>query len=420
MRLRRCLPLWAAGCLIGAVSAQDATQRRGFSIEITEPQNQAIVLGKTRIAAEVEIGDPGFVDRVEFFVGDELIFVDREPPWEAVHDFEEESRAWVIRAVAHHKEEVTVSDAVITRQIGFVTVERVNRVILWLSATDKKGNLLTELDRADFAVFENDAEQEILEFYNETRPITMAILIDSSSSMRESLDEVHEAASAFVETLREEDRAMVIDFDDKVFMIQDLTSDHEALKEAITSIEGLGGTAIYDVLHAAYRKIGKIEGRKVIILLSDGEDTFSQFSYERVLEEAKSNNTMIFTVSIGTSRFNKSVPKSFADATGGRSFVVKKAEDLGDVYRRIADELRTQYYLEYSTANEEWDGRWMEIRVESKQPGVDVRSRSGYFAVRQVFEGERVGGQPSLSRSASNPGGGIGCSGGISSSGDGS
>jgi VWFA-related protein len=380
--------------LVGALlatllPAQAPTRRRGFAIAITEPANQSIVFGKTKIVATVKVEQPDLVDRVEFLVGDKVIFVDRELPYECVHDFGEDSKSWIIRAIAYHKEDVSVSDAVITRKIPFTVVEHVNRVVLWISATDKKGNFVTELDRADFRVYEDGDEQEILDFYREDRPITMGILLDSSGSMREKLKEVHGAASSFVDTLREEDRAMVIDFDDKVFLVEDLTADQERLKKAITSTEAIGGTAIYDVLHATYRKIGQMQGRKAIVLLSDGEDTASQFGFQRVLEEVKSNSALIYSIGLGGGGQGprKSVLKDFSDYTGGRPYFVKKAAELGQVYQRIAEELRTQYYIAYSTTNTEWDGRWIKIEVETDRKDLELRARRGYFAVRRSTAG---------------------------------
>jgi VWFA-related protein len=373
-----------AGACATVLLAQDAQQRRGFSIELTQPVNQEVVFGKTKLAAKVKIADPTLVSRVEFIVGDEVVFVDREPPYECYHDFGEAQRSWVVRVVAYHKEGVTVSDASITRRLRFSTIERVDRVILWVTATDNDGNLITDLSREDFEVYEDDERQNLIDFYREDRPITMAILIDTSGSMQEKIKEVHRAAGSFVDTLREEDRSLIIDFDDKVFLIQDLTSDHAALKTAIESTEPLGATAVYDALHAAYRKIGEIEGRKVVILLSDGEDTASQFGFKRVLEEAKTNNTMIFSIGLGieggTPR--REVLKEFSEVTGGRYFYVKKAGQLEGTYQRIAEELRAQYYLTYSTTNEEWDGHWIKVKVQSKRPGVKIRARRGYFAVR--------------------------------------
>jgi VWFA-related protein len=392
---RRLLPILALVLAAVGVNsllpAQDAQRRRGFAVEITEPANQEVVFGKTKIAAKVKISDPQLVERVEFIVGDEVVFVDREPPYECFHDFGEESRSWIVRVVAYHEEEISVSDAVITRRLRFATIEKVNRVILWVSAKNKEGDFVTDLSKDDFRVFEDGVEQRVIDFYHETRPITMAILLDTSGSMQgDKIKSVHSAAGAFVETLRDIDQALVIDFDENVFLIQELTASHDNLKEAITSTEPIGGTALYDALHAAYRKIGTIDGRKVIVLLSDGEDTTSQFGFQRVLEEAKTNNTMIFTIGLsgegGGARRN--VLGDFSDNTGGRLFMVKKPAQLAEAYQKIAEELGKQYYLSYSTTNEEWDGHWIKLKVESARPDIKVRARKGYFAVR----GRAVGG----------------------------
>jgi Ca-activated chloride channel family protein len=380
----------AATVLVPPVPAQDAERRRGFSIQITSPANQDIVLGKTRIAAKVKIERAEDVDRVEFLVNDKVIFVDREPPYECFHDFGEIPRSWVIRAVAYHKEGITVSDAVVTRRIEVAYFEQVNRVILWASVADKKDRLVTGLGRDDFRVTEDGAEQAIQEFTAEDRPVTLAILLDTSGSMKEQMKQVHAAAGAFVDTLRPEDRALVIAFDDKVFLLQDLTADRAALKEAITSTEAIGATAIYDALHAAFRKLRGIPGRKAIILLSDGDDTSSQFGYARVLEEAKAQNVLIYGIGLGVGMLDlgrKNVLREFSDVTGGHAYFVKAAEDLAGAYQQIADELRRQYYLTYSTSNTTWDGRWIKVEVATKNADYSVRARRGFFAVRFAAAG---------------------------------
>ncbi len=384
MKHRRIILMGLVAALAGGGgAAQDSQQRKGFSVTITEPENQQAVFGKVKIAAEVRISDFDLLDRVEFMLGDKVVFVDREPPFEYFHDFGESSQSWIIRVVAHHVEEVSVSDAVITRKIQLGAVAKVNRVILWVSATDKAGNYITDLTKEDFKLLEDDKEQKVLDFYVENREITMAILLDTSSSMQDKIREVHKAAGSFVDTLRDIDQALIIDFDESVFLIQDLTSDHDLLRAAVTSTEPLGATSIYDALHAAYRKVGMLDGRKVIILLSDGEDTSSQFGFDRVLEEAKLSNTLIYSIAIGGSfGSRKNVLKEFAEVTGGRFFFVKKATELGEVYQRIAEELGKQYYLTYSTTNDNWDGRWVKIKLNSSRSGVKIRARRGYFAVR--------------------------------------
>ena len=366
--------------LAAPAAAQEAEKRRGFSIHVIAPTADEFVLGRTKIHAEVQSEVPTDIDRVEFLVRDKVVFVDREPPYECVHDFGEESKAWVIRAVAYHREGFSVSDVVVTRKITIEAFEEVNRVILWVTVTDKSGELVGDLTKENFSVSEDGAPQTIRDFLLEDRPITMAIVLDSSGSMRDAMPEVHQAAAGFVETLRPQDKALVIDFDDRVFLIQELTSDQALLKEAVTSTEALGSTALFDGLHAAFRKLRGIEGRKAIVLLSDGDDTSSQLAYNRILEEAKAQSVLIYGIGLGGVR--KSVLKELAEMTGGRSFFVAKASQLAEVYRKIADELRRQYYLSYSTTNSKWDGRFIKLEVKSKNPDWSVRARRGYFAVR--------------------------------------
>lgn len=366
-------------------AAQDPTRRKGFEISITEPPNQSVVFGRSALTVSVKIQDPALIEKVEFFVGAELVFVDREAPWECFYDFGTGERSNIIRVVAHHVEGVTVSDTIVTRKLRFVTVDRVNRVLLWVTATDRKGELITDLQQDDFVLNENGKPQKIIDFYREDRPITMAILLDTSGSMRDKLPDVHEAAGEFVKTLRPEDQALIIDFNANVFLIQDLTSDQDLLRRSIQSTTAFANTALYDALHASYRRIGNIEGRKAIILLSDGEDTISQFSYKRVLREAKTNNTMIFAIGLGYGggSADKNVLKELAEATGGQFFFAKKARQLPGIYQRIADELRAQFYISYSTSNEKWDGHWIKLKLESKRENISIRARRGYFAVRR-------------------------------------
>ncbi len=380
----------ASAVLAPASTAQDAERRHGFSIQITTPANQDVVVGKTRIAAKVQIARPEDVDRVEFFVNDKVVFVDREPPYECVYDFGESPRSWVIRAVAYHKEGITVSDAIVTRKLDVAYFEQVNRVILWASVTDRKDQFVTGLGRDDLRVFEDGTEQTIQEFTAEDRPITLAILIDTSGSMKERMKDVHTAAEAFVDTLTPQDRALVIAFDDRVFLVQDVTADKTALKDAITSTEALGATAIYDALHAAFRKLRSIQGRKAIVLLTDGDDTSSQFGHARILEEAKAQNVLIYGIGLNVGMLDlarKNVLKEFSDVTGGRAYFVKEAKELGGVYQQIAEELRRQYYVTYSTSNQTWDGRWIKVEVKSKNSDYSVRARRGFFAVKSAAGG---------------------------------
>lgn len=367
----------------------EVSKRRGFAILITTPERDDFRFGRSEIEADVTAADPELVEKVEFFVDDQLIFIDTEPPYRCMFDFGTEPRSWVIRSVAFHREGVTVADTVILKRVILNYTVQVNRVILHATARAKRGDgprFATDLTVQDLVLEEDGKPQEIIDFYVEKRPVTLALILDSSGSMQTALGTVHAAASRFVNSLEEEDRALVIDFDEKVYLLQDITADKDNLTEAITSTQALGGTALYDALYASYRKLRGIDGRKAIILLTDGDDTSSKFSFKRILDEAKISDLIIYPIGLGTSFLDidlRRVLKLLAEETGGRAYFPNKVEALRGVYEEIALELKSQYYLSYEPTSTVWDGRWRKIKLTAPGKGVEIRTRRGYYAVRR-------------------------------------
>jgi VWFA-related protein len=377
---------FALVALLAACSAfaQEVPKRRGFSIKITEPVNQDFVIGKTKIAAEVKIDKPESIEKVEFYIGDRLIFIDQEAPYECFYDFGPDAKELIIKAIAYHKEGITVSDFIVTRKLDMSYAVRVNRVVLDASVFDKDGNFVSGLARTDFIATEEGVQREIIDFAPETRPILMGILIDVSGSMQERMPDAQKAAAGFVDTLRDTDRAMLVEFSEKVYLLSDLSNDHEALKQMISTTVALGGTAMYDAIHTTLRRLAKYDSRKAIVLLSDGDDTQSQSTWKKVLDEAKAGDVTIYTIGLGGgfSEFeSRTKLKELADQTGGRFFTAGKASELDGVYSKIAEELRSQYLITYASENEVFDGRWMPIKLECKKKGLEVRTRKGYYAV---------------------------------------
>ncbi|MEK7798555.1 MAG: VWA domain-containing protein [Acidobacteriota bacterium] len=363
--------------------------RKGFAIKITNPLNNDFRFGRSEIDAGVTAADPALVEKVEFFVEDRLAFIDTEPPYSCFFDFGTDPRSWVIRAVAFHREGVTVSDTVILKRVVLNYTVEVNRVILYASAHEKSGEHrpAVNLTKEDLVLEEDGVRQGIIDFYVEKRPVTLAVILDSSGSMQPAMDKVHVAAGRFVDNLGREDRALVIDFDEKVYLLQDLTNDKDLLRKAIASTNALGGTALYDALYASFRRLRGIEGRKAIILLTDGDDTASKFSFKRILDEAKVSDMIIYPIGMGTTFLDvdlRRILKTLAEETGGRPYFPSKVEELAGVYEEIADELKSQYYITYEPTSTLWDGRWRRISLEGA-PGrdLDVRTRSGYYAVRK-------------------------------------
>jgi VWFA-related protein len=377
--------LVAAAWLAPVSSATSPGTGAGFSIRITSPAPDDFVLGRSRLAAEVSIDEPKLIAKVEFYVDDRLIFIDKEPPYEVVHAFGDEPRPYVIRVEAYRADGVTVSSTVVTRRLVINYRTEVDRVVLNATATDSNGRFLLDLTRDEFAVTEDGVPQEILEFTLEERPVTLALVLDTSGSMRDAIGEAQQAADRFVDTLKGQEQALVIDFDQRVFLLQELTTDKVGLKKAIDSTYAEGGTAIYDALFSAFRLINPIDGRKAIVLVTDGDDHDSQFSLQRIVETARTSNVTIYGVGLG-SAIQKGPLKQLTTETGGEAFFPSAVDKLAGVYEQVAQELRSQYLLAYTSTNKTYNGKFREVKIKSTRSGVEVRTRRGYYGVIKAEE----------------------------------
>jgi len=367
-----------------AAAATDISRR--IDVKITEPPDGDFIFGKVRVTAEVEAPEGVQDIRVEFSIGGNLVYIDREAPYQLFHDFGDEPRSYVIEAVAVAGGGLTARATIVTRKLTINYFEIVDRVWVTASVIDKDRNFVEDLAKEDFRLFEDDIEQEILDFTIETRPITMAVLIDTSGSMREELTQTQTAAKGFVNTLRQVDQALIIDFDENVYLLQSVTSDHGLLHAAISGTDAEGGTALYDAVYAAYRRLRRFDGRKAIVVLTDGADTNSRFSYKKVLELTRTNDVVVYSIGLGATVLDIGIRgslKQLSDETGGRYFFPNNAKELDNVYHEIAQDLRSQYYLAYAPSNRDYDGSWRKIRLETTAKGVKIKTRKGYYAVKR-------------------------------------
>ena len=376
----------APGAAIVALAAEPAPiAPPRFTLRITEPAQGDFIFGKAKIVAEVKSKEEIAGLRVEFSVGGKLVFIDREPPFECYHDFGDQPKSWVIEAKAVSPDGIAITDTIVTRKLEINYREEVDRVVVAATVMDSNNAFVPGLKKTDFKLTEDNVPQDILEFGAETRPITLGVLIDTSGSMKERIGATQVAAKDFVNTIRAEDRAFIVDLDENVFLLQDLTSDHALMKTAIEGTDADGGTAIYDAIYVSYYKMKHIEGRKAIALLTDGEDTSSKFSFQKVTELTRTHDVIIYPIGLGASIMDVAIRgtlKQLADDTGGRAFFPKNANDLKGVYDAIATDLRSQYYITYSPKNRALDGSWRAIKAECANPDIHVKTRRGYYAVK--------------------------------------
>jgi Ca-activated chloride channel homolog len=274
-----------------------------------------------------------------------------------------------------------------------VGIEVIN---LNLSVTDGRNNFVTDLTQKDFAVFEDGIRQELSLFTHENLPISLAVLIDTSASMEEKLPVARAAAVKFVKTLRPQDSAMVMSFNDRSTVLQDYTNDVDALESAVNRTQAAGPTALHNSLYITLKELGKQKKagelrRRAVVLLSDGEDTASLVSDEQVLELARKTEINIFAISLRPNRPQDRARLAFSQAeyvltaltreTGGHVYFPNSLTELDGVYEKIAEELRTQYSLGYVSSNRRRDGKWRRIVVRiPDRTELQVRHKLGYYA----------------------------------------
>src|SRR5579883_1021326 len=272
-----------------------------------------------------------------------------------------------------------------------ISVE-VTRVNLLFTVTDKKGKFVTDLTKDDFEVLDARKQQAIQEFTAESDlPLRLAILIDTSNSIRDRFRFQQEAASDFVTTVirPHEDAAIVVSFDTAAELVADLTDNTEKLNNAIKRLRPGGGTALYDAIFFACRdKLMQDQPRhkfrRAMVILSDGEDNQSRYTRDQALEMAHKADVVIYTISTnrtGMEGDGDKIMKYFAEQTGGQVFFPFKAQDLAQSFENIANELRHQYNVLYRPDPLKTDGLYhpVEVKVRGRKDLV-VRARHGYYA----------------------------------------
>ncbi|MCC7417615.1 MAG: VWA domain-containing protein [Acidobacteria bacterium] len=255
---------------------------------------------------------------------------------------------------------------------------------------------VTDLTQDDFEVYEDGVKQDLTFFTRSNLPIALALLLDTSASMDAKLSTAQQAAIGFAQHLRPQDLAEVVDFDNRVNVLQVFTNDAPALEQAIRRTAAGGSTSLYNAVYIALKDLKKVTAtsvadirRQAIVLLSDGEDTSSLLPFEEVLELARRSETAIYAIGLdhsdpgagGVRSFKEAefVLRQFAQETGGRSFFPENISDLAGVYGQISDELSSQYTVGYTSKNQKRDGAWRRVVVRISRPDCVARTKQGYF-----------------------------------------
>lgn len=257
----------------------------------------------------------------------------------------------------------------------------VNLVEVYASVTDERGQPMTGLTQDDFEVRENGELQRVATFAAADFPLSAAVAIDRSFSMAgRRLDLAKDAARVFFGELRPSDESMLVAIGSQVEVLAPLSRDRRALLASLASVDAFGTTALHDAVLGSIDAIQPAKGRRALVLLSDGDDRYSEASAAAALERARRSDVMIYPVALGRKR-----PPLFAELatlTGGRSFHARDAKGLAETLRTIARDLRHQYLLGYTPSRPivPGSGEWRGISVSVKRAGARVRARDGYVA----------------------------------------
>jgi Ca-activated chloride channel family protein len=270
-------------------------------------------------------------------------------------------------------------------------------VVLHVTVADEKGQFVDDLKEGNFRVFEQKVEQKISFFSRDDVPVTMGLVIDNSGSMREKRAQVNAAAMTFVRTSNPQDEAFVVNFNDEYYLDTDgdFTSDQKDLDEALSRIDTRGSTAFYDAVIGSLAHLKKgHKDKRVLLVVTDGDDDASQNSFEDAIKAAEQSNATIYAIGVFSEddlktnkkmvRHSKKVLSELAEATGGQAYFPDNLDQVTPVCQEVAREIRNQYTVGYYPTNTAKDGSFRPVDLKVIPPNgrgkLMVRTRTGYYA----------------------------------------
>jgi Ca-activated chloride channel homolog len=272
---------------------------------------------------------------------------------------------------------------------SFVFRKQVEEVVLHATVVDDKQRMVTNLEKQSFTVLEDGRPQNIISFRHEDIPVAMAVVIDNSGSMREKREKVNKAAINLVKSSNPSDEVCIVNFNDEYYLDQDFTADISKMREALEKVDTRGGTALYDAVVASsdhLKRNAKLE-KRVLFVVTDGEDNESQETLEQAIRRLQEENgPTVYAIGLLGEEKQRRARKALqfiAEKTGGIAFFPKSLEEVDAISRTVAHDIRNQYTLGYKPTNPKSTGGYRTIKVDAKAKGygkLTVRTKSGYYA----------------------------------------
>jgi Ca-activated chloride channel family protein len=303
-----------------------------------------------------------------------------------------QSNIWRCRSAAAAALAACASLALAAQQPQGPTFKSGTQVVsLFVTVADAQKRLVPELTQEAFEVLDNDKPQPITYFDNSIHPITVVMMLDTSGSMTLTIDLLKQAAEQFLIRLLPDDKAKVGAFNDKIQISAQFSNNRDELITAAKDLDYGNGTRLWDAVSMALDELKTIEGRRVILVFTDGDDTASKMSLGAVIDRARADEVMIYAIGLESrymgpnGRMIRTRPdrglRRIADETGGGYFELERSADLAPTFTRVAQELHSQYVIGFPPA--QLDGRVHKLAVKLKQAGLTARARRSYVAAAE-------------------------------------
>jgi Ca-activated chloride channel family protein len=267
-------------------------------------------------------------------------------------------------------------------------------VSLFVTVADAQKRLVPDLTKDDFSVFDNEKSQPIVYFDNSIRPINVVVMLDTSGSMTLTIDLLKQAAEQFLMRLLPDDKARVGAFNDKIQFNAKWSNNRDQLITDVKDLDYGNGTRLWDAVGASLDELKGIDGRKVILVFTDGDDTESKLRLGTVIDRARVDEVMIYAIGLESRYFDgqrqvRTKPDSglrkIADETGGGYFELTRASELASTFTKVAQELHSQYVIGFAPTL--LDNKVHKLAVKMKQPGMTAQARRSYLAAGDKMSG---------------------------------
>ena len=363
------------------VAAQSPETPSAVRVTIVSPEPNTYLVGGVQLQADV--APPGEVASVSFFLDGREVCVMTAPPFACQWDAGKDVKERQVRLAVTLKDGSRLTRTMRTRGLDFAGTSEVEAVQVTVTVTDG-GKFVQGLPRSAFHVWENGRPQSVSGFAAENVPLELIVAVDVSSSMADAMPKLKEAVKDFLGAVPAENQVTLLGFNDSIIPVARKTTNLGERLRAVDRLAAWGATALYDAVAQSIEMLGQQEGRKALVVFSDGEDQGSHLTLEEAEQRLQSSDVTLYM--IGQGRGVSAAPlqrvmQRLADPTGGRALSTDSIDKLHGAFEELLEELSHQYLIGYQSTNTARDGTWRELRVEVDGPG-RVRARKGYLAAK--------------------------------------